>query len=540
MSSRTVRGPTRGVIELARAVFDPRRCAWLAFAAVMLLAIVHVAWICDDAFISARVVKNFLSLRGLRWNPPERVQAYTHPLWLLLMIVARGFEHDTYWALLGLSLGTSALCVAAIVWTNQRPEAFLAVIAGTLALSKSFVEFSSSGLENPLTHLLLVLSWREALRKQNPSLLKVSALACLAALNRLDLLLLFAPPLLVLLTAQPGGWFRRCLPLVLAFAPLVAWHAFTLVYYGSLVPNTAIAKLGTQLPRATLLEHGLAYLLQPTWNDPISLVLLLLGLPLGLARGNHLVRAFCAGAGLYIGYVVWIGGDFMAGRFLSTPVLVAVLALLELSPVPALSVQAAIGAAAIGLAALPLAPVWANPPMFAPLEEFSETCLDGVCNERTYYGPFTTWRHSDITASPSHPWAIRGLTYGLMPNETRVAGAIGFRGFFAGPDIFIVDYFGLSDPLIARLPPDPRYGPWKPGHARRCIPLGYPEAVRRGPSALADASLREYFKLIWLVTRADLWSLERWRAIWKLNTSESRFRGAYTCRDSGPHEEPVR
>jgi len=506
----------------------------LAFAAVTLLVVIHDAWICDDAFISARVVDNFMSLRGLRWNPPERVQAYTHPLWLLLMILARSLQHDPYWSLLGLSVGTSALCICAIVWTNQRSAAFLALVAGTLALSKSFVEFSSSGLENPLTHLLLVLSWREALRKQTPSIFKVSGLACLAALNRLDLLLLFMPALLVLAKAQAGGWLQRSKPLLLTFAPLLAWHLFTLAYYGSLVPNTAIAKLGSSLPRTTLIEHGLAYLVQPTWNDPISLLLLLLGLPFGMLRGKGLVRAFCAGAGLYVGYVVWIGGDFMAGRFLSTPVLVAVLALVELLPIPHWSAQVAVAPVAVGLAWLPYTPVWSGPPPRIRLEvlDFTDTCLDGVCNERAFYGPYTGWRHPDITANPTHPWAVKGAAYAQTPGTTRIAGAIGFRGFFAGPEVFIIDYFGLSDPLIARLPEHPKYDLWKPGHARRCIPLGYPEATRLGPSALADASLREYYSLIWLVTRADLWSLERWRAIWKLNTSESRFRGTYTCRET--------
>ncbi|EMO03780.1 hypothetical protein LEP1GSC116_0769, partial [Leptospira interrogans serovar Icterohaemorrhagiae str. Verdun HP] len=40
----------------------------------------------DDSFITFRVVDNFLNGYGLRWNPLERVQVYTHPLWLFLLI----------------------------------------------------------------------------------------------------------------------------------------------------------------------------------------------------------------------------------------------------------------------------------------------------------------------------------------------------------------------------------------------------------------------------------------------------------------------
>ena len=70
--------------------------AWLAFALLTLLTIVHAAWVCDDAFITARVVDNCLSLRGLRWNPAERVQAFTHSLWLFAMLIARSLFDDAY------------------------------------------------------------------------------------------------------------------------------------------------------------------------------------------------------------------------------------------------------------------------------------------------------------------------------------------------------------------------------------------------------------------------------------------------------------
>lgn len=520
-------------VELALLARLPRGRAWLLVATVTMLAIVHAAWVCDDAFISARVVDNLLSGHGLRWNVAERVQAYTHPLWLLLMTVARFLVRDPYWSLLGLSIVISALSVGALVWTVRRPDPFFAGLVGTLALSKSFVVFSTSGLENPLTHLLLVLLWREALRKSTPSPLAAALLVCLAALDRLDVLLLFAPPLIALSSVQAGGWLRRSKPLSLGFLPLAAWHLFSLAYYGSLVPNTAIAKLGGSLPRTALIEHGLAYLVQPSWNDPISLALLLTGLPLGLVRGSRTVRAFCVGAVLYVGYVVWIGGDFMAGRFLSAPVLVAVLSLSELLPEPRMSVRLALGAIALFLAWLPPEPLWRGAPSPALLDDLdvSDTCLDGVCDEHAFYSPFTNWRHPQITGEPRHPWAVRGASWSKDPDQVRVAGAIGFRGFFAGPRVFVIDYYGLADPLIARLPPDARSLPWKPGHLKRCIPLGYPEATQVGPNALADASLRDYYALIWLVTRGPLWSVERWRAIWKLNTTESRFRDAFTCRN---------
>ena len=44
--------------------------------------------------------------------------------------------------------------------------------------------------------------------------------------------------------------------------------------------------------------------------------------------------------------------------------------------------------------------------------------------------------------------------------------SVGFCGFCAGPDVWIVDYFALGDPLLARLPPIPDPF-WRVGHFLR-------------------------------------------------------------------------
>src|SRR5574338_175448 len=39
----------------------------------------------DDAMVSMRYAKNFADGHGLVWNPGERVEGYTNPLWTLYM-----------------------------------------------------------------------------------------------------------------------------------------------------------------------------------------------------------------------------------------------------------------------------------------------------------------------------------------------------------------------------------------------------------------------------------------------------------------------
>ena len=67
-------------------------------------------------------------------------------------------------------------------------------------LSKAFVDFSTSGLENPATHLFIILFVILYFKADFPCsrsrLFILSLLAGLAALNRIDSLLIFLPALI--------------------------------------------------------------------------------------------------------------------------------------------------------------------------------------------------------------------------------------------------------------------------------------------------------------------------------------------------------
>ena len=70
--------------------------------AVFAWVLLRTAWVCDDAFISFRVVENAVAGHGLRWNIADRVQVFTHPLWMLLHIPLRTISGELYYTSLGL------------------------------------------------------------------------------------------------------------------------------------------------------------------------------------------------------------------------------------------------------------------------------------------------------------------------------------------------------------------------------------------------------------------------------------------------------
>jgi hypothetical protein len=60
---------------------------WFKLALLVLgaAAVLTRLWACEDAYISFRYVENLLDGHGLVYNIGERVEGFTHPLWLLLI-----------------------------------------------------------------------------------------------------------------------------------------------------------------------------------------------------------------------------------------------------------------------------------------------------------------------------------------------------------------------------------------------------------------------------------------------------------------------
>ncbi len=74
-----------------------------AALALFLLELIRTAWVCDDAYITFRTVDNFVHGYGLRWNVDERVQGFTHPLWMLVVSLAYVVTREAYFTAIALA-----------------------------------------------------------------------------------------------------------------------------------------------------------------------------------------------------------------------------------------------------------------------------------------------------------------------------------------------------------------------------------------------------------------------------------------------------
>ncbi len=500
------------------------KITWSLFAIFMILVIAN-AWISDDSYITLRTVYNLTSGHGLRWNISERVQVFTHPLWMFLQVPVYAILQHAYLTAIGLNI---LLTVALVLLIIRRVGDHQQIITVFLFLmsSKAFIDFSTSGLENSLAHLLFFLVFLEVkkiLSKEKHELKQLALLSSLLLLTRLDFVLLLAPVAAWCLW-QSNPWSSKTWK-VLFFGglPLVLWEIFSLVYYGSFFPNTFYAKAQTGLPTADLFQQGGYYFLDSLQHDWPTLVMIILAATWGIIKGSAVTRGWALGIVIYLAYVASVGGDFMSGRFFTVPFLIAVLCLTNTPLHKRTLLYLSLGV--FGLSLLqPLHPAHIRPWYFEDRktrvkEIYPHGIVDekGFAWERSGFLALRPWKHVFNIETLLKDATNESATTAIQKWEVRVA--IGMQGYEAGPAVHIVDQLALSDPLLARLPAERRSN-WRVGHYFRKIPKGYLESLRSGRDALEDRALAEYYRHIQRVVSGPIWQTDRWKSIYLLNTGQ--------------------
>lgn len=503
---------------------------------VFLIELMRTAWLSDDAGITLRTVINFLNGYGLRFNVDERVQGYTHPLWFLLLAAVSYVARNVYYSTFFVSIFVSALAFWLV--TVKIPNKFSGgVVAGLiLILSKAYLDFSTSGLENPLSHLLLATIALLAIRLHVSYQLKPHTfffVCCgLLYLTRADLILLIGPIAVYILVcglyAQPfqressigrSCWWpnKPIRPILTAILvgvlPVLLWTFFSIYYYGFPVPNTAYAKLNTGIPLADRVSQGWSYFSHFAQTDPLSCLTIMAGIVLGFERRNPLAASISLGIVLYLVFVLSIGGDFMVGRFFTSPLLMATIqiARLTLRPVQTWFVIVLV----IGLGSVNI-----NKTLLSGSSYFNQDySATEIADERGFW----FWERGLITSrrpdTSEGIFSMRSWFVGEHEVEV-VCGGLGFKSLSTGPSTHFIDTCALTDPLLARMPPYP----WKQriGHFNRPLPPGYIESVEKNKNLIEDDRARTLYESIRLVTRGDLNDTNRFKAIVSMNLSGVR------------------
>jgi len=301
---------------------DNYRLIFWLIVAVLLFYTLRRHYLMDDAFISFRYAKNLIDGHGLVWNIGERVEGYSNFSWTMLIVgfMWMGVSPETSTYLMGLVLHITCLLLtyqlALKVLKNRNWSLLVMILTGT---SYSVSGLATSGLETPLQLLLFLLTgyvYASGLKDgwTNRRILFLSLILNFALLTRPDSIVLVVAAAVGLLLSQKV-WNLRSLgrfvvPFLLVSLTFLLWKQS---YYGSILPNSYYAKVRG----ASGLWYGLfyVYLFSVTYLY-MPFILMSVWKVKSLWKDNPIAGHLALFCGLWLSYIVYVGGDFMDFRFL--------------------------------------------------------------------------------------------------------------------------------------------------------------------------------------------------------------------------------
>lgn len=438
----------------------------VGFIAIGMYAVFSHLWACEDAYISFRYVENFIRGYGLVYNIGDRVEGFTHPLWLFLITLptALGLSVRAAALVISLALTLAALILVALLDKDKTGKEIAIPFGLVLLITHTgFRDFSVSGLEFPLTCFLMVLFYQSY--KRHDLLAKPvfhGTLLALVYLTRPELALLIISFYAVLLfqslaclkstsTKALRTHLTAIIWLSLPIAVIAGgYHVFRLAYYGEVFPNTYYAKDGG----GAYWSQGWVYFLHFWRYSPILLASVMTAL-VGMIvsprwrqwlAGDTPRRVMLMQAVMLMIYITRLGGDFMAYRFfLPVMVILAVwlndlVNLITESRRTRYLAGAALLAGTIALAFIPIT---------APKR------VGFIADERQYYDLYQPAYRALFEEPVAQPWYKAGLDLKALQEKTNYpislgAGNIGYLGYAAGAKINIVDVYGLVDRQTGR------------------------------------------------------------------------------------------
>jgi hypothetical protein len=323
----------------------------VAILGAALYRAIALRWISDDAFITLRYVQNFVEGHGLVYNVGERVEGYTHFLWLLLLATARSLGFDPVDASVWLGIAAYGAIIVIFLSISRKESArkshqiAFPIAATLIALNHDVNVWASGGLETSLYALLISLAfyiWFYTSLPEGRRSLAVGAALLFATLTRPDgalftimaVLLLFAFRLWQKQTM--GKALKQCAllvaPSLIVGIPYLIWKYN---YYGDIFPTPYYAKSAD----SNYFPQGLFYiwLFFKVYISAGLGLLLAIGLAIFAKRllrtdaqraspgafgsaGSPLLTALIMVMGYLLLFVARVGGDFMFARFI-VPVL---------------------------------------------------------------------------------------------------------------------------------------------------------------------------------------------------------------------------
>lgn len=444
----------------------------------------------DDAFISLRYARNIAEGLGVVFNPGDRLEGYTNFLWIVLSVPSfwLGVDPLVWVKAMGCLFGQLGLLLtfwAARFFADDRHDGYTLLAPALWATSTSVVLWSQAGLEPTMmaalcsggTLLAMALWQRDGDHDPNARWLAIGSALLLAGagLTRPDAHVFglvagaFGLADMIRRRAVSRHWVLWAAILLGILAP---YHAWRVVYFGDLFPNTMYVKASAGSEVWSQGRQFVASLLGFNMNPAVFglAVLAPLGGPRRVAKlwGLGLI-------GLLLLYMVKIGRDEMKYFRLFLPLYPLALAL-------GADGARQIGRALEGLLRTLGAPgtVAAGLPLALALTAGAvggRECVTFTASKQEWNASFVQWSEDSFMKMGAH------IAARSEPGDVVVFQDMGAAPFVAGEQTWI-DTIGILSRFVGQLCREHRINPFMKGLRRATS--GGREAVATFEAAIRD------------------------------------------------------
>lgn len=480
---------------------------WPLILIILLFSLIYVfnSWVGDDWYMGLRSIRNFVDGLGITWNLGERTQLFTCPLWMMVFTPFYFVTGESFFTTLSVQY-VLGLFLYFRLFKHLKTISFL-TLSSLLLLSSSFTDYQSSGTESALSLLLWSLFLTAPTQKsEHKDKYPEEKLiwAALLIFNRLDFILILFPWIFLLSFKE-----KKYRDVGYIIIPSLLWSIFSLFYFGLPLPTTFYAKITNSISLWYKFNLGISYYMTSFEYDPLLALAILFFIVLIFKKKSESIHH---GVAIYLIYLLMVGGDFMAGRLLTPVYLIILFFVINIFNDSSISMKWPFVLISAGLM---LSFLGVKSPLIPLSKNKVQFLKNGVADEKYYY------------ASLGNSALIRILYgnnfYQKMEEDGKKSGqlksfdisyVIGMSGFFSHPGHYILEPSGIGSPYMIFLPTI-RYA--RQGHYLKRIPKELIDYYRDN-IPLPEGQLKNYINKWQLILSGPLFSLERLKAIWDINT----------------------
>jgi len=510
------------------------------FSLLIFIGIITLlAWQSDDAYHAYIMAKNLVDGNGFVYNIGQRATASSCPLFTLVIAFSYLIIRNMFFVSLLVNIVFSALAYRILVWNFCKTKNQVILCFITLTGSLSFVSYTTSGLENSMLFFLVgcfLKIYFEKERQNGKRMLALAVLVALIAMTRMDAVLMVAPmAVYVFLCKRDNVKFSKAVGIgVLGLFPFVLWEVFATFYYGFPFPNTAYAKLGTNIALIEYIKRGVKYYINAIICDPVVILvpLMVILCVLTVRKAQYI---YCmAGVALYCVYLLYIGGDFMMGRHFTVMFYISLLCYMDIKnrEFSTFGKGASFNRTFVGLIFAALIFTYTSHDITKQFL-YGENFSSPISDERAGYFKYSSLFNNVISLVKTGDLCIQDAWNDEGIREYRDAGYKGgilqnVPGIskYYNNDMYLNDYYALGDPFLAHLPAV-KEANWRIGHMWRQAPNGYGDQVLYGNDGdrnrIENPDASQYYEIIKEVTCGDLFSSRRISMIINLNLGKYNY-----------------